>query len=67
MSDKSLAVLAAGALEDLLVDFGESYIERVEELARKNLRFNHLLGGVWKNAMTDELWLCVQKARLSGW
>lgn len=67
MSDKALAILAAGALEDLLADFGALYIDRIEELARKNPRFNYLLGGVWKNAMTDDVWNRVQKARLTVW
>jgi hypothetical protein len=65
MSDKAFGVLAAGPLEDLLADFGELYIQRVEELARKNPRFNHLLGGVWRNSMTDDVWDRVQKARLT--
>ena len=67
MSDKAFGVLAAGALEDLLACFGNLYIDRVEELARKNPRFNYLLGGVWKNAMTDDVWVRVEKARLAVW
>jgi hypothetical protein len=67
MSDRVFAILAAGELEDLLASFGEIYIERIEELARKSPRFNYLLGGVWKNAMTDDVWLRVQEARLSVW
>jgi hypothetical protein len=67
MSDKAFGVLAAGPLEDLLADFGELYIQRVEELARKNPRFNHLLGGVWRNSMTDDVWNRVKKARLTVW
>jgi hypothetical protein len=42
-------------------------IDRVEELARKNPRFNYLLGGVWKNMMTDDIWFRVEKARLKVW
>src|SRR5687767_533547 len=56
MSDKAFAIIAAGPLEDLLADFGELYIERVEELARKNPRFNYLLGGVWRNDASDDVW-----------
>ncbi|HMO80997.1 MAG TPA: hypothetical protein PKD24_09410 [Pyrinomonadaceae bacterium] len=67
MSDRVFASLAAGPLEDLLGSFGDLYIDRVEELARKNPRFNHLLGGVWKNAMTADVWDRVQKARLAVW
>lgn len=67
MSDRAFSILAAGALEDLLADFGNLYIDRVEEHARKNPRFNYLLGGVWKNAMKDDVWSRVQKARLNTW
>lgn len=67
MSDKAFAMLAAGPLEDLLAYFGELYIDRVEELARKNPRFNYLLGGVWKNSATDDIWSRVEKVRLNVW
>ncbi|HZH30488.1 MAG TPA: hypothetical protein VEY11_06970 [Pyrinomonadaceae bacterium] len=67
LSDKVLASLAAGPLEDLLSDFGPAYIDRVEELARKDPRFNWLLGGVWRLSMTDEVWARVQAARLKVW
>jgi hypothetical protein len=67
MSDKAFGILAAGPVENLLSEFGESYIERVEELARKNPRFNFLLGGVWQLAMTEDVWARLQKARLTVW
>jgi hypothetical protein len=67
LSDEVLACLAAGPLEDLLSAFGSAYIERVEELARKDPQFNWLLGGVWRLAMTDEVWARVQAARLKVW
>jgi|CXWL01.1.fsa_nt_gi hypothetical protein len=65
MSSKAFAILAAGPTEDLLADFGDHYIDRVEELARKNPRFNELLGGVWQSSMTDDVWNRVQKVRLN--
>lgn len=67
LSDKAVAVLAAGPLEDLLAKQGPEFIERVEELARKDPKFNHLLGGVWRNTMTEEIWQRVQAARLHVW
>ena len=67
LSDKVFATLAAGPLEDLLAEQGPEFIERVEELARKDPRFNHLLGGVWRNTMTEEIWQRVQAARLNVW
>ena len=39
---------------------GERFINRVEAEARKNPMFAKLLGGVWKNRMTDDIWLRVQ-------
>ena len=67
MSDKTFAMIAAGPLEDLLADYGNIYIDRIEELARKSPRFNYLLGGVWKNSSNDEVWQRVEKARLTVW
>ena len=65
--DKTVAILAAGPLEDLLADNGPEYIERVEELARRDPTFNYLLGGVWRSTMTDEIWRRVRAARLNVW
>jgi hypothetical protein len=67
LSDKVIAMLAAGPLEDLLAKCGVDYIDRVEELARKDPRFNYLLGGVWRNSMTDDVWQRVQAIRNNVW
>ena len=67
LSDNALSVLAAGPLEDLLAKQGPDFIERVEELARRDPQFNYLLGGVWRNTMTDETWQRVQAVRLNVW
>ena len=67
MPMEDFAVLAAGPLEDLLANFGPDYIDRVEELARRDSKFGDLLGGVWKNTMTEEVWHRVQKARTQVW
>jgi hypothetical protein len=40
--------------------FGERYIDRVEEKARKDPAFAKLLGGVWQNSMSDEIWSRLQ-------
>lgn len=61
------ANLAAGLLEDLLADYGEQFIERVEIEARRDPKFNFLLGGVWQNSMTEDIWRRVQKARHEVW
>jgi len=61
--DRALMALAAGPVEHLLSHHGEVSIERVEELANSSSRFAYLLTGCWKNAMTDEIWARVCKAR----
>lgn len=54
-------VLAAGALEDLLSFHGPEFIDRVEEQAKANPAFAHLLGGVWQSQISDEVWGRVQQ------
>lgn len=67
MSGRVFAILAAGPLEDLLAHFGTTYIDRVETLARQDPKFNELLGGVWKNAMSEEVWERVTSVRNDVW
>lgn len=67
MSGKAIALLAAGPLEDFLVYHGDAFIERVEEQARRDPVFNHLLGGVWRNAISDSVWQRVEAARREIW
>lgn len=62
-----LAVLAAGPLEDVLAKNGPAIIARVEEESRRSPEFRHLLGGVWKNTMSDDIWQRVLKAAPSRW
>ena len=56
LSDEDIGMLAAGPLEDLLARHGRSIIERVEHEARRNPAFASLLGGVWQNTMSDDIW-----------
>lgn len=42
-----LANVAAGPLEDLIVQHSEAFIERIEEMARKDPQFRLALSGVW--------------------
>ena len=53
---KVLASIAAGPLEDLLSNAGPDYIDRVEQLARKNPRASHMLTGVWKSNIEPAVW-----------
>ena len=65
---ETIEVLAAGPLENLLSQHGESMISKVEFEARNNDKFAYLLGGVWQQSMSDELWNRVQKVwNRSGW
>ena len=66
-NENATMMLAAGALEDLLASHGEQFIDRIEIEARKNAKFNDLLGGVWQNLMTETIWARVQNARRKVW
>ena len=66
-SDPIVENLSAGPLEDLLVYHGEQVISLVEIRARNDSKFRNLLGGVWKNAISDEIWERVQKLVESRW
>ncbi len=46
-TDKVIEGLAAGVIEDMLIDSGTLVIGRFEELALTNPVFKKLLGGVW--------------------
>lgn len=67
LTDDQKALLAAGPLEDLLVWHGSAFINRVEDEAKVNARFNYLLGGVWRREMPQEIWERVEKARKTVW
>ena len=54
--------LAAGPLESLLSRHGETVIKDIELEAKSNSAFRNLLGGVWQNQMSDELWHRVLQA-----
>lgn len=53
-------VLSAGPLENLLALHGEHFIDRVESEAKTDPSFASLLGGVWKNRMSEAVWQRVQ-------
>lgn len=59
--------LAVSPLEELLYFHGAGFIDRVEQEAKTNPQFNHLLGGVWRSEMPSEIWDRVQKARNEVW
>lgn len=63
MTNLVIENLAAGPLEDLLSYAGEAYIDEIEQLAKDDPKFRSVLGGVWQNNMSDEVWERVQKSR----
>ena len=66
-SPKVMKTLAAGPLEELLAQHPHAMIELVEAEARTNPDFARLLGGVWQNAMPDDIWRRVQAAMSDTW
>lgn len=66
-SARTLANLAAGPLEDLLARHPHEVIERVEAQAKSDPQFAHLLGGVWKNTIPDDVWKRVQAVTPLRW
>ncbi|BFM14748.1 hypothetical protein R50073_09310 [Maricurvus nonylphenolicus] len=67
-SNEVMEILAAGPLEDYLSKLGGVVIEKVEQQAKLDPAFANLLGGVWKNDMSTEVWERVQKVwDRSGW
>ena len=56
-------VFAAGPIEELLVHHGLEVIERILTKARKDPSFAHVLGGVWKNSMSEDVWEALKQAR----
>jgi hypothetical protein len=66
-NDRLLGVLAAGPLEDLLSEHGETFIDRVELEARRNPEFALLLGGVWRNDIDAKVWERMGRFAKRGW
>jgi hypothetical protein len=58
---------AAAPLEDLISGHGDKFIDRIENLALRDDRFNFLLGGVWKSSTTDEVWQRIEAVRRTVW
>ncbi|WP_443018846.1 DUF6869 domain-containing protein [Sphingomonas sp. 2R-10] len=57
-----LANTAAGPLENLLAEHGIDFIESVEVEARQDRRMLWTVGCVWRNSMSEDVWIRVQRA-----
>ena len=53
--NRLLGLLAAGPLEDLLHENGESVVKRIEENAKNNPSFKKLLNGVWDSEVKESV------------
>ena len=62
-SSMTMAVLCAGPLEALLRKHGPRIISRVERRARRDVNFTRLLGHVWKDTLSSQIWTRVQVVR----
>jgi len=67
LSEEQLALLAAGPLETLLSLHGAVFIDRLLDEAKRSSRFNHLLGGVWRQKMPQEIWERIESVRKDAW
>jgi hypothetical protein len=63
-SEHVICILAAGPLEDLIEHCGQLFINEIEIQARRDPKFKHLLGGVWKSS-TPEIWQRIENIRAS--
>ena len=61
------ANLAAGPLEDLLVHHGQAFIDCIENKAKSDPRFAHILAGVWQNKIDVKVWRRIEQVRSELW
>jgi len=67
-SIETMQCLSAGEIENLLSRNGAEMIPLIEVEARRDPSVARLLGGVWKNRMTDEVWSRLQAVWVRrGW
>ena len=66
-SNRHFQALAAGPLEDLRANHGESFIERVETRATQSAEFALLLGGVWQSTIHPEVWARMRSCAKGPW
>jgi hypothetical protein len=58
----TLAMLAAGPLEDLISAHGEAFVERIEHMAAADAKFRSVLQGVWRSSR-PEVWQRIEVLR----
>ncbi len=55
-SERILANIASGPVEEILCLHGAAVIEKIEVTAEKDAVFKKLLGAVWQNTMPESIW-----------
>lgn len=66
-SDLILSNLAAGPLEDLLSSHGEEIITHLEKAAVDDRQLRKLLGAVWQNAISEDVWSRIKSIADQAW
>jgi hypothetical protein len=66
-SDHYFPILAAGPMEDLLINHGKTVIDEVEILARTSIPFRLLLNGVWSPGISKDVLIRISKYRTAPW
>ena len=66
-SNLIIANLAAGPLEDLLVQHGDLMIEKIVNIAESNPLWRKMLGAVWQNDIKDHVWSRLKSVTGSSW
>ncbi len=55
LTDKILANLAEGPMEDLLAEHGPKFIERIESISKENIVFARLIKQVWVEGISPQI------------
>jgi hypothetical protein len=63
LSEEQISLLAAGPVEDLLTWHAAQFIDRIEAEAQRSPTFAHVLGGVWRQDMPQQIWDRIESAR----
>ena len=65
--DESLAYVAAGPLEGLVVDHGERLIDRIESLAKERPKFQKALAGIFLTRCPEPVRKRIEAVRGDPW
>jgi hypothetical protein len=59
--------LAAGPVEELLVQHGEACIDAIERDAKSMPQLRELFGGVWRSDIKEDVWRRIEALRTRKW